>query len=139
MDVHHDMPFSPPFANFINSQAGVCAFDASGAPVMDREEARDYIGGLLNKNLRVYTTDGRLFWGSFKCTDADKNIVLAYTYEYRQPSSKQRADAAAQSPDVAITLDMTSRYLGLVVVPGHHIIKMEVEHFASQLKKGIRV
>lgn len=30
---------------------------------------------------------------------------------------------------------MTSRYLGLVVVPGHHIVKIEVEEFASQVKK----
>lgn len=29
---------------------------------------------------------------------------------------------------------MTSRYLGLVVVPGHHIVKMELEQFASQVK-----
>jgi hypothetical protein len=29
---------------------------------------------------------------------------------------------------------MTSRYLGLVVVPGQHIVKMEVEKFASQMR-----
>jgi hypothetical protein len=29
---------------------------------------------------------------------------------------------------------MTSRYLGLVVVPGEYITKIEVEEFASQLK-----
>lgn len=32
-----------------------------------------------------------------------------------------------------VTLDMTSRFLGLVVVPGHRITKMEVERFASQM------
>jgi hypothetical protein len=31
---------------------------------------------------------------------------------------------------------MTSRYLGLVVIPGHHIVKMEVEQFASQVRDG---
>lgn len=36
--------------------------------------------------------------------------------------------------DETVTLDMTSRYLGLVVVPGHHIVKMEVEQFASQMR-----
>ncbi|KAL6413654.1 LSM domain-containing protein 1 [Ilyonectria robusta] len=64
----------------------------------------------------------------------DKNIVLANTYEYRQPSSKQRAEAAVKAGDEAVTLDMTSRFLGLVVVPGHHIVKMEVEQFASQMR-----
>lgn len=37
---------------------------------MDEDEAQAYLQSLLNKNLRVSTTDGRLFWGSFKCTDA---------------------------------------------------------------------
>ncbi|KAH8734914.1 hypothetical protein BGZ61DRAFT_443378 [Ilyonectria robusta] len=101
---------------------------------MDKDEAREYLASILNKNLRVLTTDGRLFWGAFKCTDPDKNIVLANTYEYRQPSSKQRAEAAVKAGDEAVTLDMTSRFLGLVVVPGHHIVKMEVEQFASQMR-----
>lgn len=30
---------------------------------------------------------------------------------------------------------MTHRYLGLVVVPGEHIVRIEKEEFASQLKK----
>lgn len=37
---------------------------------------------------------------------------------------------------------MTSRYLGLVVVPGEYIVKIEVEEFVSQLKgkkDGMRV
>ncbi|RMJ10988.1 hypothetical protein CDV36_009371 [Fusarium kuroshium] len=104
---------------------------------MDSEQARDYLSGILNKNLRVYTTDGRLFWGALKCTDPDRNIVLAHTYEYRQPSSRQRAEAAEKAGGETIKLDMSSRYLGLVVVPGHHIVKMEVEEFASQMRNQI--
>lgn len=34
-------------------------------------------------------------------------------------------------------MDMTSRYLGLVVVPGEHITKIEVEEFASQMKRRV--
>lgn len=30
--------------------------------------------------------------------------------------------------------DMTSRFLGLVVVPGEHIVRIVVEEFASQVK-----
>lgn len=37
---------------------------------MDKDAAREYLSSLLNQNLRVVTTDGRLFWGQFKCTDA---------------------------------------------------------------------
>jgi N-alpha-acetyltransferase 38, NatC auxiliary subunit len=33
-----------------------------------------------------------------------------------------------------VTLDMTSRYMGLVVVPGEYIERIEVEEFESQIK-----
>ncbi|QPG95984.1 hypothetical protein C2857_002775 [Epichloe festucae Fl1] len=101
---------------------------------MDKGEAKEYLSSLLNKNFRVFTTDGRLFWGAFKCTDPDKNIVLANTYEYRQPSGVEAQQSLADGPDGSVALDMPSRYLGLVVVPGHHIVKMELEEFASQVK-----
>ncbi|KAK3187619.1 hypothetical protein K4F52_003677 [Lecanicillium sp. MT-2017a] len=100
---------------------------------MDKDEAHEYLSSLLNQNLRVVTTDRRLFWGSFKCTDAEKNIVLAHTYEYRPPTDEQRQAALASSSEGTVKVDMSSRYLGLVVVPGHRIVKMEVERFASQV------
>ncbi|KAI5467291.1 hypothetical protein BGZ63DRAFT_419007 [Mariannaea sp. PMI_226] len=103
---------------------------------MDQDEARSFLASILNKNLRIHTSDGRLFWGALKCTDPDKNIVLANTYEYRQPTSKQRAEAAEKADGGTVALNMTSRYLGLIVVPGHHIVKMELEEFSSQLKKS---
>ena len=34
-----------------------------------RDESRAYLQSLLNKNLLVHTTDGRMFRGEFKCTD----------------------------------------------------------------------
>ncbi|KAL6863058.1 hypothetical protein ACO1O0_003302 [Amphichorda felina] len=106
---------------------------------MDQDEARQYLATLLNKYMRIFTTDGRMFRGAFKCTDPDTNVVLSQTYEYRQPSARQRADAAVdaaveKATGGSVTLDMTSRYLGLVVVPGHHIVKMEVEQFVSQMR-----
>ena len=36
---------------------------------MDKDEASNFLTSLLNKNLRITTTDGRLFLGQFKCTD----------------------------------------------------------------------
>ena len=36
---------------------------------MDKEEAHEFLSSLLNKNLRIVTTDSRMFWGQFKCTD----------------------------------------------------------------------
>ncbi|KAI2783716.1 hypothetical protein F4815DRAFT_457679 [Daldinia loculata] len=104
---------------------------------MEPAEAETFLKSLLNKNLRIYTTDGRIFIGNFKCTDTHSNIVLSLTYEYREPSQQKLAEAkAASSVSSAdkVALDMTSRYLGLVVVPGEHIVKMEVEEFSSQAK-----
>lgn len=69
----------------------------------------------------------------------ERNIVLAHTYEYRHPSPQQRAkeaENAAGSSATTVKMEMTARYLGLVVVPGEHIVKIESEEFASQAKKG---
>lgn len=94
-------------------------------------EAKKYLAGLLNKNLRVTTTDMRMFHGQFQCTDSDRNIILSHTYEYRLPSASSIPKTSESS---SVTLDMTSRYLGLVVVPGEYITKIELEQFASQVK-----
>ncbi|CAI4218587.1 unnamed protein product [Parascedosporium putredinis] len=103
------------------------------------QEARDYLSSLINKYLRVTSTDGRIFWGQFRCIDPDRNIILSQTFEYRQPSVQKRIDAVdAQTSGEAsgkVKLPMTSRFMGLVVVPGRHIAKVELEEFASQLAK----
>ncbi|KAK0731133.1 LSM domain-containing protein [Lasiosphaeris hirsuta] len=105
------------------------------ADAVSKQDASDYLQSLLNKNLRVTTTDSRMFWGGFKCTDSESNIVLKHTYEYRHPSlQKQAEELAGTAATSTVKMDMTSRYLGLVVVPGKHIVKIEVEEFKSQMK-----
>lgn len=37
---------------------------------MDTEQAVQYLEGLIGRQLRVHTTDSRMFVGLFKCTDA---------------------------------------------------------------------
>ncbi|RKU44626.1 hypothetical protein DL546_007161 [Coniochaeta pulveracea] len=101
----------------------------------EKEAASHFLQSLLNKNLRITTTDSRMFLGQFKCTDPDSNIILAHTYEYRAPSPPKKADASLQMSEAGtVKLDMQSRYLGLVVVPGEHIVEIKVEEFASQMK-----
>ncbi|KAH6657770.1 hypothetical protein BKA67DRAFT_656013 [Truncatella angustata] len=100
----------------------------------EKAEAEAYLQSLINKTLRVYTTDARLFVGTFKCTDPQSNIVLSLTHEYRQPSQQKLLEAAASVESETVAAEMTSRYLGLVVVPGEHIVKIEVEEFVSQIK-----
>ena len=44
---------------------------AATAPSTQEPSAGEaYLTSLLNKTLRVHTTDSRLFVGTFKCTDA---------------------------------------------------------------------
>lgn len=47
---------------------------------MDKEEAREYLSTLINKYLRILTTDGRMFRGTFKCTDPVRPTILSYDY-----------------------------------------------------------
>ncbi|KAG6093672.1 hypothetical protein E4U31_006686 [Claviceps sp. LM219 group G6] len=118
--------------------------DSSTDKKQSKAHAKAYLSSLLDKNLRISTTDGRLFRGCFKCTDYDQNIVLSDTFEYRRRSSAPSEKAPETSSDAALSAeaqsasaddgsgDMSSRYLGMVVVPGQHIVKMELEEFASQ-------
>lgn len=64
----------------------------------------------------------------------NQNVVLAHAYEYRQPSAEAIHRHLEETAEGTVTVDMTSRYVGLVVVPGHFIVKMELEQFASQSK-----
>src|SRR5438046_2124641 len=117
---------------------------------MDNAEAISYLQSLLNRQLRVHTTDTRMFIGQLKCTDKvtnflvrvhgrsifdavlqqDRNIILAGTHEYRPPPSSLIKAAAEQSVEDGTTgLNMTNRFVGLVVVPGAYITKIEVEEY----------
>lgn len=93
--------------------------------------ASAYLTTLLNRNLHLHTSDGRMFVGQMKCTDPERNIILSMTHEYRQPSqadiklTAERHERSGKSGNVKV--DMKKRFVGLVVVPGNYITKIEVE------------
>lgn len=93
--------------------------------------ASAYLTSLLNRNLHLHTSDGRMFVGQMKCTDPERNIILSMTHEYRQPSqadielAAERHEKSGKSGNVKV--DMKKRFVGLVVVPGKYITKIEVE------------
>ncbi|MCJ1333809.1 hypothetical protein MMC10_010509 [Thelotrema lepadinum] len=93
----------------------------------EKTAAKEYLASLLNKQLFIHATDERIFAGEFKCTDNECNIILSHAYEYRHPTSKAVETAAKTKGKDAATLklDMTSRFMGLIVVPGKHITKIE--------------
>lgn len=59
------------------------------------------------------------------------NIILSQSYEYREPTPNAVKAAAESSSGTSSTttlkVDMTSRFLGLIVVPGQYITKIEVD------------
>lgn len=67
----------------------------------------------------------------------ERNIILALTHEFRQPSSAAVSEAAgsrsAEDDDKPAPVNMTSRFIGLVVVPGQHIAKIELDEVPTRL------
>ena len=94
-------------------------------------KAEVFLTSLLNKNLHVHISDGRMFVGQLKCTDNERNVILSMTHEYRQPSQKDIEKAAAkherEGKEGNVKVDMKKRFVGLVVVPGWCIEKIEAE------------
>lgn len=50
----------------VEGQSGVAAMEPSAQELTGEA----YLNSLINKTLRVLTTDSRMFVGTFKCTDA---------------------------------------------------------------------
>ncbi|KAG8431014.1 hypothetical protein GDO86_019558 [Hymenochirus boettgeri] len=75
--------------------------------------ARPKLESLLNRNMRIEMTDGRSLIGCFLCTDKDCNVILGSAQEFLRPSDT----FPAREP----------RVLGLAMVPGHHIVSIQVE------------
>ncbi|KAL4878371.1 hypothetical protein BJY04DRAFT_221101 [Aspergillus karnatakaensis] len=106
---------------------------------MDASQAVQYLESLIGQTFRVHATDTRIFVGVFKCTDSARNIILANTHEYRYPTTaavrKAASNAAPEGLDETtpnLKVNMTSRFIGLVVVPGQHITRIELEETPQQ-------
>ncbi|KAF6032820.1 hypothetical protein EB796_008865 [Bugula neritina] len=72
-------------------------------------DGRSKLQQWLNQTLRVEITDGRLLIGVFSCTDKDANIILSQCDEFLPAGYPQEP-----------------RKLGLAMIPGQHIKKLEV-------------
>lgn len=81
----------------------------------------------LNKSLRIKMSDGRVLIGVFLCTDRDANVILGSCSEYL-PESEEGALKANEEP----------RMLGLVMVPGKHIVSVAVDKNEYQRDCGVR-
>lgn len=83
------------------------------SPSPELSESRRKLQGWLNRFMRIKMTDGRILIGAFVCTDKDRNIILGSCDEYvNSPDSDEKEEP---------------RVLGLAMVPGHHIVSIEID------------
>ena len=98
----------------------------------ESSESIEWLNSLLNRTLHVHISDGRMFAGQMKCTDNECNIILSGTQEYRSPSPADIELAATKHASSGLPgnfkVDMKKRFVGLVVVPGEYITKIELEN-----------
>lgn len=83
----------------------------------------------LNKTFRVEMSDGRVLVGVFLCTDRDANIILGSCSEYlpEEASACNSTSTANEEP----------RMLGLVMVPGKHIVSLCIDQNESLSSENI--
>ena len=70
----------------------------------------------------------------------ESNIILSRAYEYRLPSTTAIETAASKDEAEGkrnVRVDMTSRFMGLIVVPGKHITKIEVEEWRGKWNEAV--
>ncbi|EEQ29662.1 conserved hypothetical protein [Microsporum canis CBS 113480] len=101
---------------------------------MEKDEAVEYLESLVDKILRVHTSDSRVF---------ERNIILSSTHEYRCPtepaivsSEETGSPKAASNEPFDLKADMSQRFIGLVVIPGQHITKIELDKPTTGAKAG---
>lgn len=80
----------------------------------------------LNKSLRIEMSDGRILIGVFLCTDRDANVILGSCSEYL-PEETDAASSSKEEP----------RMLGLVMVPGKHIVSVSVDKNENDSKNSM--
>jgi hypothetical protein len=59
------------------------------------------------------------------------NIILALTQEYRPPAQEVVKAAAEDAGSSSLQMPFSHRFVGLVVVPGKYITKIEMEERIS--------
>jgi hypothetical protein len=113
-----------------NSNAAV-ALAVPATPALAEEALRAH----LERFMRVTLSDGRVVVGRFYCLDRERNVVLTDAYA-QPPPLPAAAQAAALAAAPALTAaeaaaaeeaSLASRFLGVVMVPGRHLVKAELE------------
>lgn len=84
----------------------------------------------LNRTVKVEMSDHRVLIGVFLCTDREANIILGSCAEYL-PSEDANLDD--------VHLNEEARMLGLVMIPGRHIVSIHIDQSDYAKSKGVDV
>lgn len=90
---------------------------------------------LLDRTARVLLSDGRLVVGRFYCLDREGNVVLVDAFT-QSPAKAPLAGAgmgegAGAGKSSSAPTEEPWRSVGVVMVPGRHLVRIEVEAAAS--------
>ncbi|VVC34379.1 LSM domain containing 1,LSM domain, eukaryotic/archaea-type,LSM domain [Cinara cedri] len=89
-------------------KSSMCSF----VPEQEYTEGRRKLMSWLNQQMKIHLLDGRVLVGTFVCTDKDAHIILSSCYEYFNEKDLDTGE---------------SRLLGLVMIPGRHIISIHTD------------
>ena len=87
--------------------------DESSTEFSENKDSRKIISKWLGRNMRIIMTDGRALVGTFLCTDKAMNVILGSAQEYLNYDEVQQ--------------QVEPRILGLAMVPGKHIVSMQID------------
>eukprot|EP00794_Sanderia_malayensis_P015278 gene15278-16854_t len=87
-----------------------------------KSKDRLYLESLLNKTFKIVISDGRTLVGSFLCTDKEQNVILGQCLEYVEKNGLENGEQP--------------RTLGLAMVPGRHIISIEMDINLPEFKSA---
>ncbi|XP_071840573.1 N-alpha-acetyltransferase 38, NatC auxiliary subunit-like isoform X2 [Apostichopus japonicus] len=111
---------SDPVSDVISSENSETAsatesttISTQNSSISEESQSRKTLEGWLNRFMRIKMTDGRILVGAFVCTDRDRNIILGSCDEY---VNAQDLDDKEEP-----------RVLGLAMVPGQHILSIEID------------
>lgn len=114
----------------------------------DENRSKQLLRSWLNKTLKIVMSDGRILIGVFLCTDREGNLILGGCQEFLKAEGMHRPlDSSLVGPTGVIVglLDWNNcmpsllslisdsgstdepRVLGLVMVPGRHIVQMYLD------------
>ena len=96
--------------------AAAASVGSVGAAPSDKP-ATQKVAGMLHSRMRVTLTDKRIIVGNFVCFDQQRNLIL---------SESEELSFATEDVDTG-DQGCRRRMLGLIMVPGRHLVKCEVE------------